>query len=265
MVEATNPHQIFSKRKAISALFPYAISLGPDGHQGMADEILRIVMIPYPRKVMWRHMEATLFADSSSPSLNRAIALVSPYLAWIDASHDQSTVNRWAAATLAVPYTEEVGQSIVDVLLQISSNKTLRPHIPDNVWAFLKKRVSIPPTWRRRSLGTGLDVVFHIRGLGDVDILKSYYLLVWSEWDFLSDPVVSGMEISMKEDFGGVGMRGHREDLIARLDHVLAQLNRGPEYFDQEKPGVGGDAIEQAKERYTKLRDALLKLHIEGT
>ena len=264
MVETTHPDQIFSKRKAISALFPYAISLERHGQRGMADEILRAAMIPFSRRFLWRRMETMLFAESSSPSLNRTITLASPYLPWTDGSYDQHAVDRWAAAALAVEYTEEVGQSVVDVLLQIASDDTLRPQIPDGVWAFLKKEVSLPPTCRGLLLGTGLDVVLHIRGRGDIDILKSYYLLVLSEWNFLPDEVVNELETSIKEDFGGARMWGHREDLISRVNYVIAQLDWGSGFLDQEKPGgVGEEAIEQAKEHYSKLRDALLKVHME--
>jgi len=59
-------------------------------------------------------------------------------------------------------------------------------------------------------------------------------------------------------------MWGHREDLIKRLDHVLVQLDRGAGYLDQEKPGVGEEAIEQAKKQYMRLRDVLLKIDMEA-
>lgn len=265
MVEAINPAQIISKRKAISALFPYAISQGQGGHQGMADEILRATAIPIPRKFMWHRMEALLFAESSPPSLNRATTLVSPYLPWSDAFYDQHAVQRWATAALAVEYTEEVVHSVVDVLLQIASDGSLRPHIPDDAWVLLKRQASLPPVCRGRSLGTGLDVFHYIRGLGDSDILKSYYLLVWSEWDFLSDFVIDEMEMSIKEDFCGIEMWGHRNDLIERLVYVLAQLeDRESGHPDQDKPGVDGNAIEQAKDQYKKLRDVLMEVDAEA-
>ena len=199
---------------------------------------------------MWRRLEAMLLAESSSPSLNRAITLVSPYLPWADAFYNQSTVDRWAAATSAVQYTEEVGQNMADVLLQVASDASLRSHIPDDVWALLKKGVSLPPVCRGRSLGAGLDVL-HVRGRRDIDILKLYYLLVWSEWNLLSDSVIDEMETSIKEDFGEVRMWRHREDLIERLNHILARLERGSGHLDQ---------VKQAKEQYTKLRGALLKV-----
>ena len=266
VIEATDrANQIFSKRKAISALFPYAISLGREGHQAMADEILRVVTTPYSRRFLWRRMEAMLFDESSSPSLNRAITLVSPYLPWNNTFYDQSTVDRWAAAALAVEHTEEVGESVVDTLLQIASDDSLRQGISDDVWGLLKKQVSLPPVCRGRSLGTGLDVALHVRGLKDVDILKSYYLLVWSEWDFLPDPVINEMETSMKEDFGGIGVWGHRRDLIEHLDHVLAQLDGRLGSLDKEKRGIVEDSIEQAKGQYTRLKNALVRADMEAT
>ena len=70
----------------------------------------------------------------------------------------------------------------------------------------LRIRASLLPVYRGRSLGTGLDVVLHVRGRQNVDIPKSYYLLVWSEWDFFHGSVIDAMETSMKEDFGGIGM-----------------------------------------------------------
>jgi hypothetical protein len=261
----TDLDRIFSKRKAISALFPYAISLERDGNQGMIDEVLRVTAIPYSRKFLWRRMEAVLFAESSSPSLDRAIALVSPYLPWTDSTfYDHNTVDRWAAAALAVEHTEEVGQSVVDVLLQIASDDSLRPRIPDDAWALLKNPVSLPSVSRGRSLGTGLDVVLHVRQLGYIDVLKSYYLLVWSEWDSLSDSVINEMETSIKEDFGGVGVWGHRKDLIERLDTVLVQLDLRSTSLDQEKPEIGENCIERAKEQYQRLRDAFVTVDTEA-
>ena len=258
MAEETDPDQTLSERKAISALFPYAISLGRGAHQGMANGIMRLTMIPRSTRFMWHCLESTLFVESSSPSLNRTIILVAPYLPWTDARHDQHMVDRWAAAVLAVGRVEEVCESVVDVLLQIASNGSLRSLVPDGIWALLKDRVSLPPVCRGRSLGTRLDVILHVRGCGDVEILKSYYLLIWSEWDSFSDPVINEMETSIREDFGGVRMWGHREDLMGRLDHVLAQLNMGSEYLNREKPGIDEVAIEPAREQYTKLRDALM-------
>ena len=264
MVEAADLDQIFCRRKAISALLPYAILLGRDGHRGMADEILRVMKIPYSGKFVWRRLEAMLFAESSPSSFDQTIALVSPYLPWTDEFFDLNMVERWAAAASAVEFTEEVGQSLVDALLQIASNDSLRPRILDHTWGLLKNPVLLPPVCRGRSLGAGLDVVLYLRERGDVGILKSYYLLVWSEWNLLSASVVRVMETSIKEEFGGVGMWGHRKDLIERLNHISARLGRMSGHFGQEKPWIGEGVVEQAREQYMRLRDALVKIDMEA-
>jgi hypothetical protein len=63
---------------------------------------------------------------------------------------------------------------------------------------------SLPPECSGRSRGSSADVVRQIRGLGDIEILKSYLLLVWSEWDHVGDEQSGGlaeMQISIREDF----------------------------------------------------------------
>ena len=85
------------------------------------------------------------------------------------------------------------------------------------------------------------DVVRWAREFGDLGVLKSYFLLLWSEW-FHIDSWSGGlteMQISIQEDFGGIGMGCHREDLIKRLDHVLGQLNRPHDIFYQWDWWVG--------------------------
>jgi hypothetical protein len=105
--------------------------------------------------------------------------------------HGRDTVTRWGAAALAVPYTEEVGQSVVDALLQIASVDLLRPYIPIELWAWLKKGPTLPPACQGRSFGTAPEVVRLICQLGDTETLKAYFLLVWSEWDRLLNSYVS--------------------------------------------------------------------------
>jgi hypothetical protein len=41
------------------------------------------------------------------------------------------------------------------------------------------------------------------------------------------------MSAAIREDFGGIEMGPHREDLIKQVDHVLAQLDRGLGYLKQ--------------------------------
>jgi hypothetical protein len=99
----------------------------------------------------------------------------------------------WAVAASAVPYTEEAGQSVVDILLHIASVDSLRPHIPTGIWTWLNKRPSLPPKCVGRSRGSSGDVVRQVRALRDTEILKSYLLLVLSEWDCIDDQQPGGL------------------------------------------------------------------------
>ena len=277
MIKDANPNAISSKRKAISTILPFAISLEQDGEQELLNLVVRALRCQAPRRLepigMWdkaqRYTDA-LFKKPSTPSLDRAIALISPYRNldsvltgpypyWC--TWNESEVARWATAALETPYTEEVGRSVVDATLQVASNSSLRPHIPIGIWALFKEQPSLPPLCQGRSLGTEPDVINHIRELGDVEILKSYFLLVWSEWPPFHDNGFTTMETSIREDFCGLGMRQHREDLIQRLDHILRELGWGPEYFKKHTgEDVTKDNIRRRKKRYEKLKDILLKV-----
>ena len=74
---------------------------------------------------------AAVFDESSPRSLDRVITLISSYVPWHDGGvYTGIAVTRWAVAVSAVPYSEEVGQSVVNALLRISSqlplNRTFR-------------------------------------------------------------------------------------------------------------------------------------------
>lgn len=99
----------------------------------MIDAILPIVSASKLGTFVWHRINpylTTLFDEPSSPSLDQAVTLMSPYVPWDDKFHDEYTVARWAAAASALPYTEEIGSSVVNALLQIASVDSLRPHIP---------------------------------------------------------------------------------------------------------------------------------------
>ena len=276
MIKDAGPNAISSKRKAISTILPFAISLEED-EPWVLDLVVRALRCQAPRWLepigMWhkaqRHTDA-LFIKPSTLSLDRAIALTSPYrnLESRLTSHyphrcswKECEVDRWATAVLEIPYTEEVGRSVVDATLQVASNSSLRPHIPIGIWALFKEQPSLPPICQGRSLGTKPDVINHVRGLGDVEILKSYFLLVWSEWPPFYDNGFTTMETSIREDFCGPGMRQHREDLVQRLDRILRELGREPGYFKKHTgEDVTKDNIRRRKKRYEKLKDMLLKV-----
>ena len=269
MVEATDPNSIRDKRKAISALFPYAVYLARNRQQQMVETFLRALGASNSnhREFVWSRIGpyiTPLFGGPTPPFLNSYIMLASPCIPWRSELVDEYAVTRWAAATSAVSYTEEICQSVVSALLQIASTDSLRPYIPIDVWMWLEKRPSLPPKCPGRSVGTAGGVVRHIRALGDVGILKSYLLLAWSEWNWVYDLSFTEMGVSIREDFGGVGMRCHREDLIERLDQILGQLDRGLEFLQQHKPSIIKIDIRIAKEQYTELKRVLLEVDGEA-
>jgi hypothetical protein len=159
-------------------------------------------------------------------------------------------VSRWAAAALAIPYTEEVGQNIVDALFQIAFMDFLQPHIPIEIWRLLKRRPFLPPNCCGIWWAGHVSTVAYVRRLRDVDILKSLFLLVWADRCNLLPEEVREMQRSIRVDFAGIGMEHHRKDLMERLDDVLGQLNSYTETsFEQE-----------VKTNYTELRNVLLEV-----
>ena len=98
-----------------------------------------------------------------------------------------------------------------------------------------------------------------LRSLKNIEILKSYLLLIWSEWDFLYDAVFDEMCNLIHEDFNGIEMYPCRADLVERLDQVLGQLNRGLEYLRQDKPEFDEGDLQEGKDQYGKLRAILLE------
>ena len=265
MAQVADPDEIRSKREAISAIVPFAMSLERDGQPEMFDVILYTVKASKCWTQVWDRIEPYVVTElGKSPSLNRFIALASRHFTTSTLS-DQLTVSRWAEAVLKVPYMDEVGQSVVDAAMQIAYSDSLRPQIPTEIWMVLKKRPCLPPVCFGRSLGTTSNVVRHIRRLEDPEILKSYLFVVWSEWDPLQPSGPGEMKISFREDFGGIGMWGHREDLAKRLNCVLEQLDRGFEWLKTHNRFLHEYEFEQSKEQYEELRDALLDIDRDAT
>jgi hypothetical protein len=237
------------KLNAIHALFLHAISLARSGDQAMVDAILHIVRVSTLFKFSWQ---------GSFWEPTPATTLISPYIRsypW-----DQHTISEWVAAVSAVPYSEEVCVSVVDMLLQLARRNTIREYIPIGIWAWLKKRSSLPPVCSGRYLGTDGGDVRHIRRLGDLDILKSYFLLVWSEWKCHEESDFDEMQASIVEDLAGIRMQHHRTDLIKRLDQILGELDRGLEHLKQVRPRTKENHVHERKEQYRRLREVLLKV-----
>lgn len=268
MSRAGDTDQIRSKHKAITAFFPYAVWQERCGNHTLLDAFLGAARAFNPMwrlidwdKFMWKAIRPfinTLFDEVSPNSLNWVVTLVSPYVLLETWSLNEHMVTQWSAAALAVPYSEEVGQSVVVVLLWLASIDSLQPYIPTTIWAFLVKRLSLPHRHQGRTLETSGPVVRRVQALGDIEILKSYFLFVWSDW--YPPWGFAAMCTSISEDFSGIGMEHHRGELIEKLDHVLEQLDQGLEYLQQYSPDISGPDIQVTKERYGEFRRLLLGL-----
>ena len=159
---------------------------------------------------------AMLYEKSSPSFLNWLITNMSPHINWRDDSHGEKLVVQWSAAVLAVQNIEEVSQSVVSTLLQIASIDSLQPHIPVKIWELINSKPSLPPLcWGWHPVTTP-NVVHYIRGLGDLEIIKSYFLLVWSEWDNLQISWIWGWNISSSTTHGltNTVLRQHRVNII---------------------------------------------------
>ena len=133
----------WSKHEVIGGLFPYAVHLAQGGQRGMFDAILRVALKSRSGEFMWYHIGpyiTTLFDESSPPLLNQAIILAAPCVRWGNETYSRKAAARWASAVLATPYSKEVGQSVVDALLQIVSCRRLQPYVPIRAWAWVERQ-----------------------------------------------------------------------------------------------------------------------------
>jgi len=255
------PTMIRSRRKALTALFPHAVSLEKEGQHEMFGVFLEVTRVSAGRGLMWFYIELFLSAllDADAPvRLKRAAILTSPCIPWWHFKNDEHLIQLWAAAASAVPYTDDIGQSVVDTLLQIACWKS--PPIPPRMWSWLDRRPTLPPICSGRYWGTKRAVFQTVRALGDIETLTSYLLLVWSEWDFVMPRGFNDMCTSIQEDFGGEGMGYHRKDLLRRLGHVLRELERGLKHIRQFKPRLEEDNIRRRQGQYGRLKEILLEV-----
>ena len=261
MAESGDPYQIQSKRKALTAFFPYAVWMERGGECRMIDAFLSATKVSGSGTSLWGAITpsiSTLFEAAS----DQTVVLTSPRVPWDREPGAIRAVTRWASAASAVPYTDEIGPIVVDALLSIASVDRLLPHIPVDIWSWLNKRPTLPYVCLGRSAGTRKHVVRYVRELKDVEILKSYFLLVWSEWDHITYPeALSEMRMAIKQDFDGVEMEDHRKDLIKHLDYVLLQMDwPGLGYLMRHKLWIGWGDVEKAKAQYQTLRQDLLQM-----
>jgi len=256
MARAGDSDTLFSKRKATMALLPYMVRQEQDGQPEMLYMLQRAAGASKTLGFSWHHAEqfAIKLFSKATP---RAIVLASPHIPW---RINGDLVRKWAAATSAVTHTEEVAQSVVNTLLWIASLSRLSPYITADVWSWLKRQPQLPPVCWGRHSGSSPEVVKVVRGLKDIEVLKSYLLIVWSEWSTLWDDGSKEMCASIREDLCGIGMGCHQADLTQRLDDVLRQLDRELEHLQQHKPDLRKHSVNSIRCRYRRLRETLLEV-----
>ena len=228
---------------AISALLPYAIFLEESGQPQMLDAISHTAKARQSMRCKWYHAQpliTAMFKKPNPPSLTWILGLISRNVPWHDGPHDKNMVARQAATVSAALNPEEVHWSVADELLHLAFIDTLESS-------------SIPSGFPVRPKGTGGDITHKVQALGDFEILKSYFLLAWSEWHRVDGRPggISEMQASIQEEFCGIGMGCHREDLVKQLDHVLDCLEC---IYNRQ----------QAKEQCKELRRVLLELDEEA-
>jgi hypothetical protein len=254
---------IRSKRKALTALFPYVVLRAKGGEHKMFDMFLGVVRSSERSGLMWFYIEPLLSAllDEKAPVFSkRAAILASPHVPWWQFENGGRLIRLWAEASSAVPYTVDVGRSVVDTLLQIACWKS--PTIPAGMWSWLNKRPNLPPICSGRYWGSSQAVVEMVRALNDVETLTSYLLLVWSEWDFLMPGGFDEMCVSIQEDFSGEEMGHHRRELLRRLGHVQRELELG---LGRYKPGLKEENLLLRRDQYRRLEEVLLEVDKEAT
>ena len=170
----------------------------------------------------------------------------------------------WIATASELPDTPDVRESVVDTLLQMACDEELWSHVPVVAWEWLKKRPVLRHGSQGLSAGGQDDVLQTIRTLRDIELTTSYLFIVWSEWNALWHSDCEGMRCMIREELDGIHAVGYRADLIQRLDHVLAQFDRGQEYLYPDW-GAGEALFLQAKQHYEEFRRDLLELDKKAT
>ena len=211
---------------------------------------------------MWYPIQAFIdgLLDEESPvSAKAAAMLVFPHMSPLYMIGRDSIIRLWAAAASVVPYTDEIAQSVVVMLLRFASLDYLQPRIPVDMWSWLNRRPLLPLDCAARRQGGERDAVQTIRALGDIKTLTSYLHLVWSECNMIYPGALEEMCVSIREDFAGIQAEYHRKDLLRRLDHILEQLDLGLDHLRQHEPSLSEHDIRRMKRGYGRLKEVLLE------
>ena len=249
-----------SECEAICALIPYAMFLEQHGQQTVPNAIIHVVRTSKDYYFMSSITSyiTTLLGKPPSHFRSWLTMLAAPFADWEDEVHREDAVAEWVAAASRVRDTasEEVIRSVVGTLMQITNIRPPWPHIPNEIWSWVKKWQTLPLMDQGRFCETSPETVHYIRGRGDLEIFK-LYLLAWLVWYFPSADDFREVEDLIKIDFNGTGMDftgiwmwRHREDLLDLLDRVLREMVKG-----RDSEGL---------KRYGRLRQVLLEMDIHA-
>ena len=251
------------KAEAVGALLQYLIRRVRDGEYEVLDVVLHAGWAGYDFEP---HFVA-LLGEASPVPLKQAVILASLRVPWNRCGHADrgDLIQLWAAAASAVPHTSAIVRSVVEALLQIACEDHLRPAIPVGMWSWLNKRSYLPPGCLGHSWGARWDVFQIVRGLGDIKILKSYLLLVWSEWEVPYIQNFDNICAVIKENFVGTGIERHqhRADLLQRLDEILGHLDLGYQSLRQQRPNLRKKDVVAMEHQYGRLKELLLEVDRE--
>ena len=260
--DAHDQDTLYRNRKAITALFPYV--MWQERYRQRPETFNVFLHAVDAAKsytgFLWHCVQPfmnTLLNDAGDVSLKRVAMLVSSDIPW-EKQESRGLVRAWVATVSAIPKEKEVAPSVVNALLQIAYFELLPPGNHGDVWSWLTLRPSLPPICRGRLVGSDLNVMQQVRGLKDIEILKSYLLVVWSEWDSLCDS--SAMCECIREEFSGVEANSHRADLLQRLDEVIGELDRGLAYLRRDRPDLREEELPKRKGQYEELRRILMAI-----
>jgi len=132
----------------------------------------------------------------------------------------------WMETASAVPYTDDVGGSVVVGLLNMASSDRLLSHIPLVAWNWLKKLPVLPPECGELLPEATESAVRGIHQFGGAKLTALYLHTIWSEEHKPRYDEIPVMSRLIREELGEIGAAGYRTDLIRRLDHVLLRLDQ---------------------------------------
>ena len=143
MTEAEDRTPLQSKCKATTALLHYAVWRERGGKSETFDTIIHAARASGIPKFTWHHTNESvrMLLSMASP---RAIILASPHFLR-DRLWREAHFQKWAAAVSMTPYSEDLAQSVVDILLEFASGVQLSQHITVDIWTWLTKRLLSHP------------------------------------------------------------------------------------------------------------------------